>query len=307
MSNSLKILLTLFALQVIVALLVTVIAVCFLPKEKRAHNRSAALYFFFFSLLVPFGALLICLPSIWIAKRYPLGVEQKGVGEVALPTFVPQLVSLVKHGGGARLAMQLENVDAPVTERLTALVAMQTMQTRTASPILRGLLSDSVEDVRLLVYGMLDGAEKEITKQIHATLPILTKAGNDAERYAANKLLAQLYWELIYQNLVQDDIYRYTAEQAEKYAGAALAVDGSSASLWYMRARLALMRRDSAAADAHLKTAAKFSFPHDRLLPRQAEAAYQRGDYEQVRIALRGFRNQSTLPFLKPLQRYWTS
>lgn len=305
--NDERILIGLFLLQAIVAVLVTVIAVFLLPKKYRPQWRRAAAYFFVFSLAVPFGALLVCLPGIWLARCFPLNRELQGVAEVALPKFVPLLVSRVKHGGGARLRVQLENAGAPVPERMAALVAMQTMQKRTASPILRGLLSDSAEDVRLLVYGMLDGAEKNITQQIHAALPLLAAARSDTERYAANQRLAHLYWELIYQNLVQDDIYRYTAEQADRYADIALKIDATSASLWYMRGRLALMRGDSQVADAHLALAALHSFPNDRLLPRLAESAYLRGDYEQVRITLGAFHNRSTLPFLKPIQQYWTS
>ena len=305
--NDEQVLISLFLLQGIIALAVTVIGLFLLPKKYRPQWRKSGLYLFIFSLVVPFGALLVCLPSIWLARRFPVNTELKDIAEVALPTFVPQLVSRVKHGGGARLRVQLENAAAPVAERMAALVAIQAMQKRTASPILRGLLSDSVEDVRLLVYGMLDGAEKEITQQIHTAFPALAAASNDAELCAANHRLADLYWELIYQNLVQDDIYRYTAEQAEKYAFAALTLDHTIAPLWYMRGRLALMRGVPDLAEGFLKLAGAYHFPHDRLLPRLAEAAYLRGDYQHVRSAFLGFRNQSMLPSLKPLQLYWTS
>lgn len=305
--NDNRVLISIFLAQAIAALVVTAIALCLLPKKYRRQWRSSGAYLYIFSLVIPFGALLVCLPGIWLARRFPIRSELKNIAEVTLPTFVPQLVSRVKHGGGARLRVQLENAAAPVSERMAALVAIQTMQKRTASPILRGLLSDSVEDVRLLVYGILDGAEKELTQQIHAAFLLLSQARNDAQRCAANKQLALLYWELIYQNLVQDDIYHYTAEQAEKYADAALAIDVGSAPLWYMRARLALIRRHPKEAEAYLRMARKYRFPNDRLLPRFAEAAYLRGDYRHVRKAFDTFRHRPTLPFLKPLQHYWTS
>jgi hypothetical protein len=58
--------------------------------------------------------------------------------------------------------------------------------------------------------------------------------------------LADLYWELIYQNLVQGDVYRYTASQVERYASAALEIDDSNAAL--VHARPALTRNAPAEA-----------------------------------------------------------
>ena len=45
------------------------------------------------------------------------------------------------------------NGEAPVASRLKALVALQAVPTRVSSPVLRELLSDGVEDLRLLAYG----------------------------------------------------------------------------------------------------------------------------------------------------------
>ncbi|MGN6141677.1 MAG: tetratricopeptide repeat protein, partial [Ralstonia sp.] len=224
-----------------------------------------------------------------------------------LPVFVAHLISRVTHGGGARLRAQLSNERAPVQSRMTALVAMQSMPTRTASPVLRDLLADPVDDIRLLAYGMLDNAEKVLTQKILAELPRLEEANTPEARYDINKRLADLYWELIYQNLVQGDVYRYTAEQVERYASAALDIQPDNAALWYMRGRLALSRREPDVAESHLRRAESLGFPRDRLLPPLAEACYLRRDYAGARAALAQFSSRSPLPLLRPLLRYWTS
>lgn len=308
--SSSTVLLECFLLQGLLAIVAMFVSTRLLPSIYKGQRFSTSVYLFMLSLVIPFGGLFICVTAISLAYRFPLKIDAEDIGEVSWPAFESSLVARIRHGGGGRLRVQLDNVNAPVAERMTALLAMQTMPKRTASPILRGLLRDSVEDVRLLMYGMLDGAEKDITQKIHAELPklaALSEQGNDQSRCEVNSRLAHYYWELIYQNLVQDDIYLYTAEQVDHYARTALAFNPDDASLWYMRGRLALTRRQPEEAEVFLQNAAQNGFPNDRLLPFVAECAYLNKNYSRVRAALNAFENQSTLPLLQPLQRYWTS
>ncbi|MFP3656764.1 sugar ABC transporter permease, partial [Burkholderia sp. SIMBA_052] len=76
---------------------------------------------------------------------------------------------------------------------------------RTVSPLLQGMLADPLDDIRLLAYGILDNREKTLTQQILVERPKLDvklhPELSDAERAHANRTLAQLYSELIYENL----------------------------------------------------------------------------------------------------------
>ncbi len=170
------------------------------------------------------------------------------------------------------------------------------MPARTASPVLRELLADSTDDIRLLAYGMLDGAEKQLTQQILAELPRLEAADTPQARGEINKRLADLYWELIYQNLVQGDVYRYTASQVERYASAALETDDTNAALWYMRGRLALTRNAPAEARAWLTRAESLGFARERVLPLLAEAAYLERDYAAVHRLMAAFDSRFAAP-----------
>ncbi|WP_304932526.1 lipopolysaccharide N-acetylglucosaminyl transferase [Herminiimonas sp.] len=297
-------------MQIAFALIVAFASLKLLPSIYREQSRSVAIYLFILSLAIPLGGMIVCVAAIFLAYRFPIKPEITNIVEVSLPAFETTLIERIKHGAGARMRVQLENRNAPVADRLTALLAMQSIPKRTASPILREFLWDSVEDVRLLMYAMLDSAEKDITQKIHIELRRLAKLsddGNEKRRYITHMHLAQLHWELVYQNLVQDDIYTYTVAQADLHAAQALVLNANNASLWNMRGRLALVRHQPEEAELHLQRAAEAGFPSDRLLPFFAECAYLQKDYASVRSALNAFENRSTLPFLQPLQRYWTS
>ncbi|AVA34816.1 MULTISPECIES: hypothetical protein [Cupriavidus] len=278
-----------------------------LPRRFRTPFVWSYGYLAAFCFFVPAGGVLVCMGSLLFSKLFPRRGSNSGIASVALPEFVTHLIQRVTHGGGARLRAQLGNTRAPLPERMTALVAMQSMPTRTASPVLRELLADSTDDIRLLAYGMLDGAEKQLTQKILAELPRLESADSPQARGEINQRLADLYWELIYQNLVQGDVYRYTASQVERYASAALEIDGNIAALWYMRGRLALTRNAPAEAREFLARAEALGFARDRVLPLLAEAAYLERDYATVRRLMADFDSPSPLPLVRPLLRYWQS
>ena len=99
------------------------------------------------------------------------------------------------------------------------MVALQYVSGRTASPLLRTVLSDPSEDLRLLAYGMLDTLEKRVNRSIDAELSALRAA--QAEEGSAGlgalesaQRLSDLYWELIYQELVQGDLRKHAIKES---------------------------------------------------------------------------------------------
>lgn len=303
--SDLGLLLSFLALQALAAAVLGLVLWRLLPKRFNTPFVWSYTYLVLFCFFVPVGGVLVCLGSLVFSKLFPPRFDSTGITSIALPAFVTHLVQRVTHGGGARLRAQLGNEGAPLPERMTALAAMQAMPARASSPVLRELLADHTDDIRLLAYGMLDGAEKKLTQQILAELPRLETARSALVRAEINQRLANLYWELIYQNLVQGDVYRYTANQVEHYARAALEIDESTAALWYMRGRLALTRNATADAREWLGRAETLGFSRERVLPLLAEAAYLEHDYPSVRRLMAAFDSPSPLPMVRPLLRYW--
>ncbi|MGH8782549.1 tetratricopeptide repeat protein [Paraburkholderia sp.] len=256
---------------------------------------------------VPVGAGLVVLASCAWAACWPAKRDDDTLADVPVPEFVTYLVSRVSHGGGARLQARLVNTQVAASDRLSALVAIQSMPTRTTGTLLRDLLADPIEDVRLIAYGTLDRAENEIMQKIFQTSQTLDEAADDAQRHAIHRRLAELYFELVYQNLVQGAVYKHTLEQADRHAQAALATDASDAALWLIRGRLALANSDADAAGQYMDRALALGFPRERLVPWLAEVAFLRGDYPRVGELLASLGNAAALPVLKPVVRYWSS
>lgn len=299
-------LLRFFAFQAPAGLAEAVAFRFWLPPRYREPRAVSLLLLWLACTFVPlFGGVVVLTSCIW-AALFPGRKESDQLADVPRPEFVTYLVSRVSHGGGARLQARLANTQVSATDRLSALVAIQSMPTRTTGTLLRELLADPLEDIRLIAYGTLDHAENEIMQQIFRISKALETADNDAERHGLNRLLAELYFELVYQNLVQGAVYRHTLQQADRYAQAALETEPGDAALWLIRGRLALANGWPDAAQDHIARALELGFPRERLVPWLAEAEFLRGNYPSVSQLLASLGNAAALPTLKPVVNYWS-
>jgi polysaccharide biosynthesis protein PelE len=298
-------LLVCLALQAVAAALIAFACWRVLPRRYRLPPKGAWFYLWLLNFAVPVGGALASVGAMAVAIALPRKAAATGVAFVEEPEFATHLIPHVSYGRGARLKAELQNAEAATSVRMTALLAMQSMPAHTISPLLRGMLADPLDDIRLLAYGMLESQEKLLTQKILVERPKLALQLAPRDRYRVNKTLAELYGELIYAHLVQGDVYRNAADQADAYARAALELEAGDASLWRLRGRLALDRGELDAADTMLAKAIEHGFARDRMLPYLAEAAYLRGDFARVKTLLGQMSPSAILPVMKPVLDYW--
>lgn len=300
---------TLIALQAIVAIAEAIALRRLLPRELREPRRGVLLHLWLACLFVPCaGGLIEVLAAAW-GKWVPMRRDLQDAGVAGRPEFVSYLVSRVAHGGGARVQSRLANTRAATSDRLAALVAIQGLPTHTTGALLRELLSDPVDDLRLLAYGTLDQAENEIVHKISEGTDALRFAQSNDERRTLHRRLAELHFELVYQQLAQGDVYQHTLKQADEHARQAQALPGGEqdGALWLLRARLALARHRPDDAAPLLERANALGFPRERLLPWLAEVAFLQGRYPQAAQFMATLAHGAATPTLKPVVDYWIS
>ncbi|SUA88709.1 Uncharacterised protein [Pandoraea pulmonicola] len=276
-------------------------------RDRRGVFVHVALIVFF----LPMAGLAVMFGVLLLGYLFPPPREAREALHVSKPGFVSHLVARVRHGAGMRLRARLRNLRGERDDRVAALVSVQALPSRVTSEIARDLLADPVEEVRLLAYGILDGLEKRIMQQIFVMRDRHEGAQDDDERAHAARRLAQLYWELIYQNLVRGEVLRFTLERVETFARNTLEQYEDDASMWYLLGRCALMREQSDAAEMYLRQAQFHSFPAERLLPWLAEAAFQKRRYDRVSQLLEGIganavTGAAASQVVQPAVRFWT-
>ncbi|MCA3178617.1 MAG: lipopolysaccharide N-acetylglucosaminyl transferase [Burkholderiales bacterium] len=276
--------------HVVASLVLSVLLWRTLPASLRAPRGPAIAALVTLNLFVPTLAAWV-RGAVAIGQRFARAVDDAPIGLVDAPEYTSTRERDPTGVRAGQMRAQLTSGEAPPSARLSALLSIQDAPGRITSDILRQLLTDPFEDIRLLAYGMLDKKEKSVSQRILAEQAALAEAqadgadptGRPDRLHGAHKRLAELQWELVYQKLVQGDLLRFTAREAWRHAHDALALRDDDAGLWYLVGRLGLEADEPAAGRAALERAAGLGFPRERLVPWLAEYAFRERRFDEVR------------------------
>lgn len=281
------------------------LAVLFIaPAQYRKPRRWLLLYLFAFNFFIPVAGLICAVFPLLISLWKPRPKDEELFAVVPQPRFTTHR----NHEGtgfrGGQVRAQLGNSRTPLSQRMTALVAVQDAPARVTGDLLRTLLADPADDIRLLAYGILDVKEKGLTQRILVLKTELEQAQGEADRLRLHKRIAELYWELSFQNLVQGDMLAFSVEQVRLHAEAALRL-GEDAGLWFLLARLELRARRVEPAALALQRAEQLGFVRERLLPYLAELRFLQKRYAEVRRLFVELGDQPGIPALRQCRAFW--
>lgn len=283
-------------------------AILLLPPVFTRPRRHVLWLMAACAFAVPALGFIGVLAGVFYLRHYRQRLVEPGYTSLELPEFDAHQhpASGFRQSG---LRSFLGNARAPSASRLGALVALQYVSGRVASPVLRSALSDPSDDLRLLAYGMLDSQEKRITQAIDRELGKLPadSAGlpPGSPALAAARRLSDLYWELVYQELVQGDLRSHALAESDRYCRMVLAEEPDNAALMLRQGRLRHDLGDPQGAAAAYARATALGLPATRVLPYLAELRFDQGDYGEVHRLMADLKTWSSLPRLQPVIEYW--
>jgi polysaccharide biosynthesis protein PelE len=264
------------------SVLVALVLPTLLPKAQVSRPRPAFLFFFSVAFFVPVLGVAGLLGAVLVGRLIPERARSERFDLHAAPVYDPraQEVTAVRSKGAVRV--QLENTSAPVETRLKALLAVQSLPARVANPLVREMLSDPSDDLRLVAYGILDAREKSINARIYGATQRLAQMPPARERALLERQLADLYWELVYQGLVQGDLRDHALTQVRAHLDQALSLDPEDAGLWSLCGRLAALEGGYDEAQRAFERALRFGLAESRVLPYLAEVAFRQRRFDEV-------------------------
>lgn len=276
-----------------------------MPARYRRPRAWLLAYLFCLNFFIPVIGLACATLGIILGIWLPYLSERKRFETVALPRFTTHRNRDGTGFRGGQARAQLGNPQVSLEQRLKALVAVQDTPLRAIGGLLRELLADPTDDIRLLAYGILDNKEKQITQRILQKKLDLQQTDKPDERAGLHRHIAELYWELIYQNLVQGDMQVFSAEQVRSHADQVLSVSPDDPSVWFLLARLALLMGQAEAADHALQQAQRTGFARERILPYLAEMRFLQKRYADVRALFSELADVPGVPALVRTRRFW--
>lgn len=284
--------------------LMTIVAWTLLPVRFRTPRVLSWILIFGFAFFIPAIGLLTLLGGVALGIWLPNSFREQPFGVVAQPYFTP--VQAKTHSGFRQIDLKhlLATPGAPDALRIQGMLVLKNMPAKVTGKVLRESLGDSFEDVRLLSYGILDQKEKVITRDIERALDLLERA-KESRRYRLARRLAELFWELNYQDLVRGDIRNITLEKAAHYADMALMEAPQDAGLWLLRGRIQLAKQQLSDAQQSLVFARRLGLSANQVNPWLAEIALNRRQFMLVRRLMYDISDDSQFTNLNKSVEYW--
>lgn len=286
------------------SMIVAYLALLFLPSQYRQPKLAVLSVFFLFAFLVPFLTIITIIGVIITTRYFSKPVIYYPFIKIGLPQFTLGSAGIRHTLGEAAIHTRLNTPNLPTEVRMKALLTANTMSPRYSIPMLKALLGDEADDLRLLAYGMLDSREKTLNALIHDLLTKLTSCTNQDLQHLYQKQLAELYWAFVYEQLAEGDMRIYMLNQSEKYALSALAIkeDGD---LWVMLAQILVKQEKPLAAESAFKHAQRLGIPATRISPYLAELAFLKQDYPQVRQYLAVLHHANQIRPIANIVKFW--
>lgn len=277
----------------------------FLPEKFRYPRILVLVLIFNFSFFIPFLGLLGMMGAVFLSSYWRREVIPQPFATLAMPEFVLSMHETDNHFSQGGIKSRLAQPSLPTPQRLQALLALQGMPARIASPMLQEMLGDASDDIRLVAYGLLDSREKKINAEIHLELAKLKTAKEGDVRLIGIRHLAELYWELVYTGLAQGDLRVHALRQALSYTNDALLLAPLDTGLWFLKGRILVESKAFDDAYQMFGMAIAHGFPESRVLPYVVEIAFNRRDYKTVRTLLSRISLSQVTPIMKREISFW--
>jgi hypothetical protein len=306
--NSNELLCGYFVLHALACVLITPVAWLLMPVRYHQPKFQVMILLFSLCFFIPILGLLGFVIAEIITILLPSLPFIPNIMRITQPSYQPTHESKKITFRLGRTHEQLNNQSLSLDLRMKALLTIQNTPTRYTSKLLRDTLGESFDDLRLLAYGILSSKEKLIIQRIHDALQrlrISKQQENNEASYIAARELAELYWELTYQKLVQGGIFSYALEQVQYYVTEAAHWCESDSGLRVLSGRAHLLAGDLDSAVVDFSTAMTLGMPQIRIQPYLAEVAFLKRDYAKVRQLMHQNQTENRMPLLRQVTDYW--
>ena len=188
--------------------------------------------------------------------------------------------------------------------RLQAVYATLKLKDRDAIPLLRLALGDSVDDIRLLAYALLDRKEYRLSKHIEKSKQDLENVEHPRKKQLCRQI-ANDYWELAHLGLVQGEAKNHVLRMAYKYIELGLGYSPQDSGLLFQYAQILLRLGKYQQALEQFKKAEIFGIEYVGLLTYYAEIAFYSRQYQEVKQLMTEVELPAAYPLLTTAARFW--
>jgi tetratricopeptide (TPR) repeat protein len=287
---------------------VLAILLCYvLPKNLQRPRLAIVLLFFIFSAFMPvIGAIFLVLLTVlsyWFVRERP----GRFISVIERPIFLREKVTKPIDYGEGGAWMRMRSDSTLTSSRLQAMAAVNFANVALVNRLNSEMLHENSDELRLFAFSLLNEKAVRLDKWISENQKILKQQElSQLERASVEKRLAFLYWELVYQHLVQDDLLNYMLSKALQYALSAIEQLHEDLGLWVLLGKIYYRNRDEKQAVEAFSMALQLRAPYENVLPYLAAINFKHRDYSQLKATLSMGKTLTDVPRLREAVRFWS-
>lgn len=269
----------------------------------RHYNFSLIIMLF---LLVFFVPILGIIGSLVIARS--LSLSQKNyhkhhIYHIILDDIHSPLRN--KYGAGG-LRVNLQSSHLPLANRINALKILSTMSPGKINNLVRTVLPDKQDELRLLAFNLLKSQEKIIIPEISKALQLLQQEKSVLKKAKLQKWIALEYWELVYRSLVEPNLIDFVLQQAYQYTQLAIEYFTDDATLWLLLGRIYHRQNFVEQAIEAFEQALACGAREDCIVPYLAEAYFYQRNFSAIRPLIMAQNKIYSAQISKSLMDFWS-
>lgn len=253
--------------------------------KHRIKHYTNQMMFLFFSLcyFLPFiGVIASAILIIWLQRALH---QYKNTKIKSLHVTYINRPLRIRYGIGG-LHMRLTSPKINIKSKISAITKTLSVAPNKVNSLVRTMLSDNNDEVRLLAFQILNKQERQLMPKINQSIQALKTETDPIKQYILEKKLAFEYWELLYRDLVEPHMAEFATKKALSYGEAALEKQPDDSTLLTLLGRLALKCNDRITALGYFNRAAATGEFKERLIPYIAEIAYQQKKFQNIKHIL---------------------
>lgn len=276
-----------------------------LKKKSEPFDRGFVMLVFCLTFSLSIFGILILIFAVLPSMQNDKFLSDKKFDIIAsINPLEFSALQPIYYGPGGFRSLLLSKRASP-EGRLNALMKMKNESTPYSNRLMRELLKDPADELRLLAYGTLEKREMEIQKSIQLAAKGLTNATDKPTQFYFLRRLAFLNWEVAYHELAEGELSEFFINQALSYAQQALDYSAEDGALWVLKGRIFSKQGLWDAARDAFESANHFCSPSQQTIPRLAELAFQKKDFIETRRLLSSSIELNQIPALDHILHFW--
>lgn len=267
-----------------IACLSCVIAIDAYKKNYQHYNQAIRVFLFSLMFFLSIFGVTACI----LLSRWLLTAQRKyDKHQIKTITLSGKIRPLINRYGVIRLRTHLQAQDVPLHYRIDALKIISKMSNPKKNVLLRSVLPEQHDELRLLSFNLINRQENEFLPLINQGVELLKTDISVKRKALIHKWLAAQYWEILYRNLSESALQDYILKQCFYHLKLASSVLDQNASIDFLFGKIYLRQKQADNAILSFEQAIENGASALRIFPYVAEAYYAKHNYAAIRNFIR--------------------